>query len=178
MPTFSKLQQLSVYLFPFLLLEMSPHLQPAYLLNNLSQAISGSPFQFKSFEPLSAVIEYACGYSRLVFFILSRPSAPAFGFLYRREVTFAWRKRAIGVFTSLLVWKLWINSKHIQQGGDPGAGPEHIRGIINPIWSRNTSGSPRRSWRMWPGENIWATTTWNVRQWMSGWIISFMLKVG
>lgn len=49
----------------------------------------------------------------------------------------------------LLLTSLWRYSGHAQLGGDPGADPEHTRGISCPIWHRNASGCPKRSWRMW-----------------------------
>lgn len=33
-------------------------------------------------------------------------------------------------------------------GGDPGVDPELAGGIVNLIWPGNTSGSPRRSWKV------------------------------
>lgn len=39
---------------------------------------------------------------------------------------------------------LWRYSGHAHVGGDPGADPEHTRGISCPIWH-----GPKRSWRMW-----------------------------
>lgn len=38
-------------------------------------------------------------------------------------------------------------------GGDPGVDPELAGGIINLIWPGNTSGSPRRSWKVLLGRD-------------------------
>lgn len=48
---------------------------------------------------------------------------------------------------------LWRCSKHIQLGGDYEADPEFAGGITYPIWSRNASGSPRKSKR--PGRSTY-----------------------
>ncbi len=59
-----------------------------------------------------------------------------------------------------------------QCGGDPGANPEHARGIICPIWPVNVPGPLWSSWR----KDIWATwlshrdSDLDKQQKMNGWM--------
>lgn len=48
---------------------------------------------------------------------------------------------------------LWELSMQVQPVEVTGADPEHAGGKTHPIWPKNASGSPRKSWRMWPGRS-------------------------